>query len=243
MIHSDTGPDRIDAGPGDDQVYVNSGSAVQSADCGEGTDTIYINPRDKAGGMSNQQALREGRIRGCENVVEQVPEADPTRGITWQGNGTKHGTDRNDKLLGGHGDNKLYGNGGDDILWADALGDATAGARRQKDFVSGASGIDTIYGGRGSNTLLGGDGDDYIQGNGRANSIFGGAGNDQIRVTTGSVTRVDAGPGDDVISAVISAGRATVKCGAGRDTVVVSKLRGNRRRTPVAADCEVRRKG
>ena len=54
---------------------------------------------------------------------------------------------------------------------------------------------------------------------------------------------MDAGPGDDVITAVISAGHATIKCGAGRDTVVMSKFAGNRRRVSVAKDCEVRKKG
>jgi Ca2+-binding RTX toxin-like protein len=243
IIHSDTGPDRIDAGPGDDQVYVNSGSAVTSVDCGEGNDTIFINPRDKPGGISNDQAIREGRIKNCETITPQAAEVDPTRGITWQGDGTKHGTDKNDKLLGQHGSGQLYGKAGDDILWADAAGGTTAQSRRAKDYVSGGPGKDTIYGGRGSNTLDGGDDDDYIQGNGSRNTISGGGGADQIRVTTNSVTKVDAGAGDDVITAVISNGHATIKCGPGKDTVLVSKFTGNRRRVTVAKDCEVRKKG
>ena len=101
-IHSDTGPDRIDAGPGDDDVWVNSGSAVDTVDCGEGVDTIHINPEGAPGGRSNADALREGRIRGCENVIAAAVLADPSVGISWSGAGSKRGTDRNDKLNGNH---------------------------------------------------------------------------------------------------------------------------------------------
>jgi len=42
---------------------------------------------------------------------------------------------------------------------------------------------------------------------------------------------------------VISNGHATIKCGPGKDTVLVSKFTGNRRRVSVAKDCEIRKKG
>ena len=78
----------------------------------------------------------------CENVVDLAAERDPSRGITWSGNGTKNGTDRNDRLNGQGGSNKLYGNGGDDILWGDARHGGGGGG--QKDFMSGGFGDDTI---------------------------------------------------------------------------------------------------
>ncbi len=77
-------------------------------------------------------------------MIDEAAERDPTRGISWGGNGTKNGGERNDVLLGQHGSNKLYGNGGDDVLWGDARHDSGgAAALRQKDFMSGGAGDDT----------------------------------------------------------------------------------------------------
>ena len=108
--------------------------------------------------------------------------------------------------------------------------------------MSGGFGDDTIYAGRGINTVMGGDGNDFLQGNGRSTRIFGGNGADNIRVA-GRRTVIDAGADDDTIYAITASGTASVKCGPGRDTVIVSRFKGNRKRTKVARDCEVRRKG
>jgi hypothetical protein len=56
------------------------------------------------------------------------------------------------------------------------------------------------------------------------------------------VSNVDAGPGDDTITAVILHGHATVSCGPGDDTVMVSRFPGNRANVKVAADCEHKQK-
>ncbi len=163
-------------------------------------------------------------------MIDLAAERDPTRGISWQGNGTKHGIERNDRLNGQHGNNKLYGNGGDDVLWGDAAHDS-GGARalRQKDFISGGAGDDTIYAGRGMNTVLGGEGNDYLQGNGVSSRLDGGNGNDTLRLA-GKRTRIDGGPGDDLITAITASGSGTVSCGPGNDTVNVSRFKGNAKR-------------
>ncbi len=46
-------------------------------------------------------------------------------------------------------------------------------------------------------------------------------------------TRIDAGPGDDVITAIVTRGSTRVACGAGNDTVNVSRFKGNRKHTTV----------
>ena len=89
---------------------------------------------------------------------------------------------------------------------------------------------------------MGGDGNDFLQGNGASTRIFGGNGADNIRIA-GRRTVIDAGGGDDTVYAITASGSATVKCGGGNDTVIVSRFKGNRKRTKVAADCETRKKG
>jgi Ca2+-binding RTX toxin-like protein len=240
-ISSDTGPDRIDAGPGDDVIHLNSDppSHVASIDCGDGYDTVYNSPAPM--GRTNRKLL--AKQPNCENVIDLAAERDPTRGVSWQGNGTKHGSERNDRLNGQHGSGKIYGNGGDDVIWGDAAHDS-GGARalKQKDFLSGGAGDDTIYAGRGTTTALGGDGNDFMQGNGQRAVLSGGPGADTIRVA-GKNTSADGGEGDDTITAIIASGRGSVKCGPGNDTVLVSRFAGNRKRVSVAADCEKKVKG
>ncbi|HEY6890337.1 MAG TPA: hypothetical protein VI300_21210, partial [Solirubrobacter sp.] len=72
--------------------------------------------------------------------------------------------------------------------------------------------------------------------------LNGGPGADTIRVA-GRNTSVDGGDGDDTITAIIASGRASVKCGPGNDTVVISRFKGNRKRVSVAKDCEKKVQG
>ncbi len=73
-------------------------------------------------------------------------------------------------------------------------------------------------------------------------SIRGGNGNDTIKVTSGAKTNVDAGPGDDLVTAIIARGRATVSCGDGVDTVIESRWPGNRKLVKISSDCEKRKR-
>ena len=52
------------------------------------------------------------------------------------------GTPRNDELLGGHGDDKLYGAAGHDVIWTDHKN--TGNTTHQRDVVYGGAGQDTI---------------------------------------------------------------------------------------------------
>ena len=212
---------------------------MRALDCGEGNDTVYNSPAPM--GRTNRKLL--AKTPSCENVIDEAAPVDPTRGISFIGNGTKRGTERNDRLNGQHGDNKLYGEGGDDVIWGDAAHDSgNAGSTGQVDEIEGGAGNDTIYSGRGTTTAYGGDGDDFMQGNGRRALLFGGNGNDNMRLA-GKNTTIDAGPGDDKITAVISSGRGRVICGPGKDVVTISRFVSSRTRVKIAADCEKKVKG
>jgi Ca2+-binding RTX toxin-like protein len=91
---------------------------------------------------------------------------------------THHGTARNDELLGGHGDDTIYGEGGSDVIWGDQK--ASGNTTHQHD------------------RLFGGPGNDWIYGSHGYNAIQGGAGNDTIRVWFGRGF-VNCGPGKDIL--------------------------------------------
>ena len=68
-------------------------------------------------------------------------------------------------------------------------------------------------------------------------------GNDLEPSVGGERLGIDAGAGDDVVSAIIGRGSARIACGPGNDTVIVSRFKSNRKRTKVAGDCEHRQTG
>ena len=93
-------------------------------------------------------------------------------------NKTYYGTKRHDELLGGHGNNKLYGGGQADVLWGD-----------YKPSGWPASQSDHIYGGKG---------DDFIYASHSFNHIEGGPGADTIHAHFGYGS-VDCGDGEDLL--------------------------------------------
>jgi Ca2+-binding RTX toxin-like protein len=99
--------------------------------------------------------------------------------INSQDTDTTHGgTRKNDELLGGHGDDRIYGRGKHDVIWGDHR--ASGNNKRQVDTLHGGPGKDWIYASHGRNIISGGGGDDTIR-------VWFGRG------------RVDCGSGDDDI--------------------------------------------
>lgn len=224
VIYTDRSGDEVKAGPGDDIVYTNNGSAMGPVDCGPGGDTLVIMPYDEPGGWSARDRIRDGMVVGCERIIEASPRVDPDAGVIYSApmdeGVTYRGTERSDKINGGHGDDRLYGLGGDDHLWADQFIDPVTAGYDARDLVDGGAGDDDIYGGRGTNRLLGGPGDDFIRGgeDTTTNYMRGGSGDDEIRVW-GGYNRISGGPGNDTIHATSKDARVTIDCGPGRDVV------------------------
>jgi Ca2+-binding RTX toxin-like protein len=93
-------------------------------------------------------------------------------------NGALRGTSKSDELLGGHGNDTLYGRGASDVLW----GDYKPGGQPESQF-------DHIYGG---------DGNDFIYASHGENTIDAGSGPDTIHAHFGH-GKVDCGGGTDVL--------------------------------------------
>jgi hypothetical protein len=99
-------------------------------------------------------------------------------GILWKvldsGNHQRAGTEDNDELMGHHGNEKLNGGPGKDVLW----GDWDPDGNRESQ----------------SDVLYGGDGNDFIYPSHGKNVVYGGRGNDRIISYYGHGT-IDCGPG------------------------------------------------
>lgn len=91
---------------------------------------------------------------------------------------TTRGTSASDEILGGHGDDRLYGNGASDVLWGDhkPSGQGTG----QSDVLDGGAGRDFLYASHGRNAILGGAGNDVVHAHFGRGSIDCGSGSDLV---------------------------------------------------------------
>ena len=113
------------------------------------------------------------------------------------GNDQLFGNAGKDVLRGGADDDKLYGRAGEDSL----LGEAG------NDYLDGEDGKDTLYGGKGNDTLRGGDGWDSLYGEAGNDYLYGGDGKDAL----------SGGEGNDYLTG--GDGADTLSGGAGKDTL------------------------
>ena len=111
-----------------------------------------------------------------------------------------YGQGGNDKLIGGItiGDEKLYGEDGDDKIWMINPERRDLDIGGTSSFGYGGNGNDSIYGSSATDTLSGQDGDDYINGFGGDDSLEGGIGDDTLLGEYGS-DNIAGGQGDDKI--------------------------------------------
>jgi hypothetical protein len=95
--------------------------------------------------------------------------------------GAIHGTSRSDELLGGHGNDTIYGRTASDVLWGDYKpgGQPTS----QVDHLYGGPGRDFIYASHGVNVIRAGAGNDYVKAHFGRGSIDCGSGYDVVYVS------------------------------------------------------------
>lgn len=113
------------------------------------------------------------------------------------GNGqdTASGLGGDDSLLGGNGADLLNGNKGKDLLLGNQGSDALNGGSG-KDKLQGGKGNDTLTGGSGNDKLDGRDGDDTLKGGGGKDTLEGGSGKDVLTGGNGADTFVYTSPSD-----------------------------------------------
>jgi Ca2+-binding RTX toxin-like protein len=104
-------------------------------------------------------------------------------GVVWKAVSGDHrltGGPLSDELLGHHGDDRLIGAGGSDVLWGDW--DPEGNTARQRDVLSGGSGDDFLYSSHGHNRIRGGRGDDMVWAYYGRGTIDCGPGRDLLRI-------------------------------------------------------------
>nr|WP_135210601.1 peroxidase family protein [Vitreimonas flagellata] len=100
------------------------------------------------------------------------------------------GTENNDILIGGIGDDTAWGDGGDDRI------EGGGGF----DILNGGDGNDIITDNAFDGNIKGGDGDDVIHAGDGIDLVIGGRGNDFVNLGTGEGDEVFAGLGNDFIT-------------------------------------------
>ncbi|MDX9873240.1 MAG: tandem-95 repeat protein, partial [Clostridia bacterium] len=115
------------------------------------------------------------------------------------GDDVLEGLNGDDVLDGGAGDDSLYGGNGDDVLLG-GLGNDVLHGENGDDILDGGSGNDVLVGGLGDDVLIGGSGDDTLRGgSGDDTVVFGGSYADYT-ITRGDGGIVVSGPdGTDVL--------------------------------------------
>ncbi|MDP2221111.1 MAG: calcium-binding protein [Hydrogenophaga sp.] len=140
---------------------------------------------------------------------------------------------RDNRLIGGAGDDVAYGNGGSDYInlyggnnqafgsyGNDTIitgsGNDTIHGNGGNDLIEVGEGQNRVYAGWGDDTITSGSGDDIIEAGGGRNSVTAGAGDDRVTTLWGD-DWIDAGSGNNVISAGV--GNNYVIAGSGHDVI------------------------
>ena len=107
--------------------------------------------------------------------------ADEFRAAETAGNNADYllGGAGNDQIWGGDGDDTLVGGDGADALWGEGGNDILKGAQEFNPHEAGGD-QDVLDGGQGNDALYGGDGDDALSGGTGGDVLYGEAGNDRL---------------------------------------------------------------
>ena len=164
-------------------IHTGIYSGVGGGTAGNGT---ILHKSNTDLGFTNQAYIADFRPDMGEN-----PDGTPASG--YNSHETLAGTDYNDWIDAGNGDDTVYGDKGDDVL------DGKAGA----DHLYGGDGQDVLYGGDIEDFLDGGEGDDIVYAGtsaGALDVVIGGGGNDKLYGEAG-IDEIYGGAGDDYIDA------------------------------------------
>ena len=227
MLFGGAGNDDLDGGDGNDTLEGGYGADVLTG--GNGTNTasyagsmMGVTVRlhnskamggdakgDTFGGMVTAEYMNEDG----DEFEEMLPDIANLMGSA--NADVLAGDFRDNTIMGGDGDDKIYGGPGG----GDGMGDDS-----NEDTLMGEGGDDMIWGGAGNDMLFGGDGDDMLVGGAGVDTYDGGAGDDMI-IADADDTTIDGGEGTDTLSyATLEESPGERTLGGAADGVTISNV-------------------
>jgi Ca2+-binding RTX toxin-like protein len=139
--------------------------------------------------------------RGGNDQISQSNLNKPAEFYGEAGDDYLAGANFNDLLVGGAGYDRVLGGNGDNELWGDnlQLDPSTVETTDGPDQLTGGSGIDRMYGGGNGDTINGAAGNDYAFGGGGDDTIDGGQGDDRLYGGAGNDT-IGGNDGNDLLA-------------------------------------------
>ncbi|MCB1358815.1 MAG: M10 family metallopeptidase C-terminal domain-containing protein [Maritimibacter sp.] len=179
-LSGDQGDDTLLGGEGHDQIRGGSGS-----------DRISLDPGDDVI-IGETASFRGGWDMEFDYLVADRDYGDAALTVDLRIDGVQDTGLGNDRIVGiegvvgGHADDRLIGDGNDNVFNGMGGKDFLSGGRGDdillgelgSDTLRGGSGVDLIKGHSGDDILRGGAGDDFLDGGYAADTLTGGAGDD-----------------------------------------------------------------
>lgn len=219
------GNDKMVGGAGNDIFFVDSADDVLVENAGEGIDTVRIEAA-----AYTLAANVEALIYTGTGIFSGTGSEDDNQLVGGTGNDTLNGRGGNDLLIGGTGADWLIGGTGNDTYEVDDAGDiAVENDGDGLDLVRTTLASYTLAGGVENLTFAGSGGfagtgnvlDNLLTGSTGNDVLTGGAGNDRL-VGVGGIDRLIGGTGNDVYEVNASGATIVEALGEGNDLVSTS---------------------
>lgn len=190
-------------------VQSGTGSTYEIRLSGSATSATITVPMDAAYSWSADDFI----LANSDYALDGTEDDDVL--LAGRGNNTIRGFGGNDHLRGNAGNDLIYGGVGNETVLGERGADRLEGGAG-RDLVIGGKGNDWLLGNQGADRILGGDGNDHARGGPGDDTIIGGRGHDGLRSGAGD-DRILGGPGDDHIRG--GDGDDTIRGGIGDDRI------------------------
>jgi len=198
---------RVDGAAGSDQIGISVSAAGDVN--GDGFDDLIVGSFSVDSNGPDAGAAYVVFGHRAQSAVDRVGTDLDNRINGGTGNDSIAGLSGDDTLIGWEGDDTIDGGDGDDTIDGGA----------SDDVIYGGDGLDIVDGGAGDDVIYGGGGNDTLDGGADTDHLFGGSGADTFFVSLGDDI-VDGGSGSDLLNFQhITGGGVTVNLATGAVTL------------------------